>query len=388
MLNVLLLNGENVQTVCFAKALKKIGCRVSSICSTRLSSGYATRYLDKRFVAPVDIGKVEIFDIFFSNFLSKYPQDLLIPMGDESAVFLSLYKEKIEQQFGCKVMVPTYSIFELANDKRKLMDVCREYKIAHPRTHEVRIDNIDEAIGYVGLPAVIKPNVGAGAKGIVRVDTIKEVREKVPQILFEFGPSSLQEYVEHPDHYYNVMLYRNIDGKILGQTVIKIRRYFPLKGGSSCYCETVKHKALINECSRLLEILEWHGFADFDVLEDKSTGVLKIIEINPRVPSSLQAAFAAGINFAEIYICDYMDKDIPRYEYKECQQVRWFGLDMMWFIMSPQRFSFIPSWFKFFGKNVSYHDGAWNDPMPMIVGCLAGLKKYMDPSFRKAKLKA
>lgn len=67
-------------------------------------------------------------------------------------------------------------------------------------------------------------------------------------------------------------------------------------------------------------------------------------------------------------------------------QVRWFGLDVMWFLMSSERFSFKPSWFKFFGKNIYYHDGSFRDPMPMIAGCLAGVIKYLNPSFRKAKL--
>ena len=58
----------------------------------------------------------------------------------------------------------------------------------------------------------------------------------------------------------------------------------------------------------------------------------------------------------------------------------------MWFLMSPQRFSFKPSWFKFWGKEVSYHDGSWCDPIPMIAGSLQGVVKYLNPNFRKAKL--
>ena len=166
--------------------------------------------------------------------------------------------------------------------------------------------------------------------------------------------------------------------------------YFPLKGGTSCYSETVEHPFLLEQCERCLDKLNWHGFADFDVLEDKRTGELKIIEINPRVPSSLQASFAAGVNFAKIFVDEYLGNGAEVFDmrkYKTGQQVRWFGLDVMWFLMSPQRFSFRPSWFKFWGKNVSYHDGTWRDPMPMIAGSLQGVVKYLDPNFRKAKLK-
>ena len=74
-------------------------------------------------------------------------------------------------------------------------------------------------------------------------------------------------------------------------------------------------------------------------------------------------------------------------KYRIGQQVRWFGLDVMWFLMSPQRFSFRPSWFRFCGKNVSYHDGSLRDPLPMIAGSLQGVAKYLNPEFRNSKLK-
>ena len=108
------------------------------------------------------------------------------------------------------------------------------------------------------------------------------------------------------------------------------------------------------------------------------------------MPSSLQASFAAGVNFAKAFIDEYLGNGAEIFDmknYKSGQQVRWFGLDVMWFLMSPQRFSFKPSWFRFWGKNVSYHDGSWHDPMPMVAGSLQGVMKYLDPNFRKAKLK-
>ena len=74
-------------------------------------------------------------------------------------------------------------------------------------------------------------------------------------------------------------------------------------------------------------------------------------------------------------------------KYKTDQQIRWLGLDMMWFLMSPRRFSFHPSWFRFWGKNVSYHDGSLRDPLPMIAGSLQGVAKYLNSDYRKAKLK-
>lgn len=407
MSKILLLDGEGVQVVCMARELNKLGHELTALCAQKVSSGYATKYLHHKYKSPNVHLETEAFRAYFYKYLKAHRYDLIIPMGDESAYFLSREKETVERQYKVQCAVETYSTFELANDKQKLMEICEKYDIVHPYTRAlpevsasldnaqdiVRLDfreSLKSVAEYVEFPAMIKPNLSAGAKGITKVENMEELEEQYPPIAEVFGACTLQQYVEQPDYYYNVMLFRKRDGKTAASTVIKIMRYFPLKGGTSCYSETVEHPFLLEQCECCLDKLNWHGFADFDVLEDKRTGELKIIEINPRVPSSLQASFAAGVNFAKIFVDEYLGNGAEVFDmrkYKNGQQVRWFGLDVMWFLMSPQRFSFRPSWFKFWGKNVSYHDGTWRDPMPMIAGSLQGVVKYLDPNFRKAKLK-
>lgn len=162
-------------------------------------------------------------------------------------------------------------------------------------------------------------------------------------------------------------------------------RYFPIKGGTSCYCETVENYQLASICQNVLDSLNWIGFADFDIMESKN-GDYKIIEINPRVPASIHAAYISGINYPEIIIKDLTNKQIPSYKTNKNKSMRFGGLDVMWFIFSPKRFSFKPSWFKFFGKNISYQDGSIKDPLPMVMGIISGVLKYLNPSFRKSKL--
>lgn len=384
-MNVLLLNGDNVQAVCFSRALQNLSCRVTLLAEKKCTSGYATRFVDEKILAPSIQNTVE-FEAFFWDVVKTKSFHIIIPMGDESADFLSKNKEIIEKDFGVHVAVPTYNIFEKANNKELLMQLCKQYQLPHPKTVRLDASNLDSVIDYVGFPAMIKPNISAGAKGIVRVNNREELETSFVGIEKDFGQCTLQEYVEQPDYYYNVMLYRDRDGGYPAYTIIKIRRYFPLKGGSSCYSETIEHKSLLESCKTVLEKINWVGFADFDVLEDINSGELKIIEINPRVPSSLQASFAAGVNFAEVMLNDMQGLKSPTYHYKVGQQVRWMGLDVMWFLFSPKRFSFSPSWFRFFGKNVSYHDGTWDNPLPMLAGMFAGVLKYLNPSFRKAKL--
>ena len=387
MKRVLLLNAEGVQAICLAKSLRKMGHWVIGFCNHKMSSGYATRWLNERCKVPDITFQANEFKAYLYGYLEGAKIDLIVPLADDGAEFLSRNKEDIQQRFNLKCAIPSYDIFNIANDKQLLMSLCETYDLCHPKTRWLNPNNLTDAANYVGFPAMIKPNLSQGAKGIVRVDNVQELDDKFFGIYNQFGDCTLQQYVEQPDYYYNVMLYRDKKGRMDYYTIIKIRRFFPLKGGSSCYCETVEHPFLLNQCKSVLEKLNWVGFADFDILEDIHTHELKIIEINPRVPSSFQAAFAAGIDYGKVFIADEFDEKMPTFEYHVGKQVRWMGLDVMWFLFSDNRFCFKPSWFKFFGKDISYHDGSWSDPLPMLAGMFAGIIKYMNPAFRKSKLK-
>lgn len=383
---VLLLNAEYVQSIALGKSFQKEGWRVVCFCSGKCTSGYASKYLDERYVVPnVKTERVR-FEKVLISYLTNHKVSLIIPMIDDSAEYLSKNKDRIESSFNTLCAVERWEIFDLARNKQTLMELCRDHCIPHPRTTAITLDNIKDASKYIGFPAVIKPNISAGARGITLVDSYEALLEFLPSIINQYGSCTLQQYVNQPKHYYNVMMYRNKEGCILGEAVIKIRRFFPIKGGTSCYAETVKMDSLCSDCKKVLNILNWHGFADFDILEDELTKELKIIEINPRVPSSLQGAVAAGVDFARFIISDLFGGMSPDVCYKEGQQVRWFGLDVLWFVFSKDRFRFKPSWFRFWGKNVSYCDGSWGNPLPMLAGCLSGFLKYLDPNVRKVKL--
>ena len=71
-------------------------------------------------------------------------------------------------------------------------------------------------------------------------------------------------------------------------------------------------------------------------------------------------------------------------EWKD-KYLRYFGLDILWFLHSKQRFSSIPSWFKLFSKDTFYQDGSLDDIKPFVYGTFGGILKQLNPSFRKKK---
>lgn len=89
MSRILLLDGEGVQVVCMARELNRLGHELTALCARKVSSGYATKYLHHKFKSPDIHKEPELFRDYFYDHLKGCQYDMVIPMGDESAYFLS-----------------------------------------------------------------------------------------------------------------------------------------------------------------------------------------------------------------------------------------------------------------------------------------------------------
>ena len=380
-LRVLLLGG-GLQALSVARSLNEIGCIVTDFIDEK---DYVAKckFIDYKVFSPL-FADENNYKQFLYDYLSKYPQKVIIPMSDKLSDLLSRNKEEIERLFEVQCAIPEYGIFKVAYDKWELLKICAEYNLPHPRTMLLYENNLEIAAKYVGFPALIKPNKSVGARGITLVNNMDELSFKYLAVQKSYGNCTLQEFIDNQGPYYNVMLYRDRNGRIVNHTVIEIIRYYPVKGGSSCFCRTIKNNELIKLCAQTLEILMWIGFADFDILQNKN-GEFKIIEINPRVPASIRAASISGVNFPSLIVNDLLNNPLQSYDYQEGMFLRYLGLDIMWFLASPERFKAKPSWFTFIGKKLYYQEGGYKDLWAMLFSIWNGFKKAINPSFRKSK---
>lgn len=288
--------------------------------------------------------------------------DVLIPVSDMTVPFVSKNKTLIEERYGVKCGIPDYEQVYQVEDKSRFMDFCESNNVPHPKTERLTQDTLEEAASVVRFPALIKPDYSVGARGITRVNTHGELNEQFPVASAKFGSCTLQELIENQEYYYNVMLYRDREGRFLGHTILKIVRMYPISAGSSSFGITIENEELLNICKDCLDKLNWVGMADFDVLQRLDNGEYKIIEINPRVPASVRAAAISGVNFPEIIAFDAVGNKVPEQTYTPNKTLRYLGIDLMWFMKSSKRFTTKPSWFKFFGKCLYYQDIYKEDP--------------------------
>lgn len=374
----IVLFGGGLQVLSTARSLKDREYCVDVI-GTHNEISRKCRFVNK--CTQVDIETLDT-DTFVS-IIKENDYAVIIPMEDDYATWLSINKSDIESKSSAKCAVMGYDIYSLASNKTRLMAFCKENDIPHPQT-EI-IDNNYEALAKtIGFPSLIKPSHSAGSRGIKFVNDINELKLFSKDIIEEYGECTLQEYIYSKDYYYNAMLYRTADGRYGNYTITKIMRYYPIRGGSSSFCVSIENERILEICKKTLDKLNWSGFADFDILE-KGNGDYRIIEINPRIPASVHAAFASGVHFGEIIVRDITEGILPEYKYIPGMQLRCFGIDIAWFLASPNRWKCKPSWFKFFGKKLYYQEGGIKDFGAMCTSIWMGIKKQMDPEFRKKK---
>lgn len=377
----ILLFGGGLQVLSAARSLKEVGFQVENLVFNDRCCYYSA-FIDKYHELGVPLPDVEESTLI-CRFISINPS-VIIPTQDLYAEYLSKVKTDIHARSAIKCAIVDKDVLSLVTNKYNLMDYCKRIGVPHPKTISLNEDNLEYSIGYVGVPCLIKPNTSEGARGITYIDSINKLKEEYNRLKSIYGGLSLQEYISSRDYYYNLMIYRSSEGQWSNYVITKILRYYPIKGGSSSLCITIDVPEMAEVCKKLLDSINWVGFADFDILE-KDSGDYRIIELNPRLPASIRAAAISGVNFPECIVNNMLGKGIKTYSYQPGRFLRYLGLDLAWFCSSPKRFSAKPSWFKFLGKNIYYQDGGIKDYKSMIIALISGIKKQLNPKFRESK---
>lgn len=383
MVKVLLL-GSGTQALSIIKGLARTGCTVYML-SGHGNYADASRYISKCFVSQVSCAS-EKYLASVEEIVGEEGIDVLIPMGDKNAEFVSRHKERL-----CNIVkftIPNYDDFLKGYDKNKLMTLCKEKGYPHPQTMDLSQikDLSNEELRSFPFPAMLKPNRTTGGRGMVVVNNYQDFLDIFPELHRQYGEYHLQRFIREGGRQVKIQLCVDAKGRMIAHSALHKVRWYPVKAGSSCCCVSIEEEKATAICLQILQDIHWEGFADFDLIEAPDTKELLVMEINPRLPACLGATVHAGVDWGQVVVDQALGREQKSYEYKTGVVLRHLGFDVLWFLKSPKRFSSEPSWFRFFGKNVFYQDmNGWDDMKPFLCGTYHNIKKLFDPSFKKAK---
>lgn len=372
-IKVLLIDGGARQCLPLIKNFHKKGLEVTILCGSKMDVGYHYKYTDRKVLAKLDFQNEEASYKSILKEVSTGRYDLVIPMVDFFATILSKNKEELSQF--ATIYVNEWDTYSKAIDKLQTMAICMKNGIPCPKTALVNtVDDFNDTDWE--YPIVIKPRTSFGAKGFNVAKCHEELVEHFRLTEAKFGPSLIQEYIPQNDKQYQVELVMDNKGECKAFVLMDKVRWYPLTGGSSTLNITLHDSAIRNSCVNLMKQIGWKGYASLDVIRDPRDGIAKIMEINPRMNGTAKICFAAGVDLCKLILQDAFSRDIDdQNSYRDGVRLRYFHMDLLWFLKSKDRFKSKPSWFS--NKDTVDEIFEWCDLRPALYYSLTAISKLL-----------
>ena len=383
-LKVLLPESSGRQVLPMAKALKKLGCKVTTVQGKKSDLGYSTRYADNKIVlADVD-ESLSVAEPFYLDLVEKEQFDVIIPLSDFSAGIFAKAKAGIESKNGSYVATNDYPVFMQAFDKLNTMKICMANNIPCPYTLDA-VASIDDVPENVTYPVLLKPRSSCGSIGLHIAQNRESLFEYIEQVHQEnLGEVLVQEFIPQTGKQYNAHFVLDKDHNVKTAILTEKCRWFPLDGGASTCCKTIHNEQVLETCSKMLKIMGWVGYCDIDLMEDPRDGVVKVIEINARISANVKLCYAVGIDITKQILELALNKDVTDYKrYKDDVCMRCLHTDLLWFLKSPNRFRTTPNWFSIARTTDQIFDLL--DPKPFITFSIQAVLKYKREMKKRAR---
>ena len=380
-ISILIFDSGGRQALPICKGFFEMGCKVTSYCKSVLDTGYLTKYKNNRILFNDKNENGYDFYEFGLQLIKSGKFDLVVPMSDPSAIFLSKHKKDLERH--SKIAVNDWEKVQLVSDKVVMMSICEKNNIPAPRTIISNNPMSDFRNSDLLFPVVVKPRTACGSIGFNIVRNEKQLAQ-----IFNSntnGPLLIQEYIPNKGGQYEAEVFRFFDGTIKSCVVSKVHRIFPLDGGSPVLNETIENSEIRDLVQLLADILDWNGYIDFDLIYDERDKKYKVLEANPRIGADVKLDFISGVNISNlIFENEYGNNNIDFQEYK-CGINLVCGItDILWFIKSQERFKSKPSWF----KRSKYNDAVFtsDDIKPFVGFCLQHLFHYRNDMKKRMRI--
>lgn len=156
------------------------------------------------------------------------------------------------------------------------------------------------------FPVIAKPRTGSASKGIVVVRDIDEWRS----LGLDSERYIVQEFIGNRREY-TLDCYIDRRGNV---AAVSPRERIEVVGGEVSRSVTVDLPAGVEIARKAIEAAGLRGAVTVQLIEDKDTGRLMLMEINPRLGGGAVCSLYAGVNLPAMIIDDWQEKDVAPVE--------------------------------------------------------------------------
>ena len=302
--NILVTGAGGGSGLATIRILKESGYNVIATDASENASGL---YLGSQYEV-VPMASDDNFVSSIHKIIDEYNVDVIFPNVDEE---LRIFSDK--KIFPQAIISPTETI-DICSDKLKTLEILNGV-IDLPK-----VFNYNDVTEF---PLLVKPRVSRGSKNIYKVNTKKELG-----LLLSFLESNqniskemvlIQEYL--PGDEYTIDSLFDLDGNFV-LCVPRKRSY--TYGGISAIGETIHDNRFEKIVKKIGEVIKFNGPVNIQVKEDVN-GVLKLMEINPRLSGGLPITYKSGINLPDLSYKLFSGINFDKQDYKNVKVFRYLN---------------------------------------------------------------
>ncbi|HEU4963923.1 MAG TPA: ATP-grasp domain-containing protein [Bacilli bacterium] len=376
MANVLVTDGLLRKSLAATRSLGQLGLVVHTADKTRCTPSAFSKHSRKALLSPDSVTETERYADWLLHTLRTGGYQVLFPMDD--GALDAVYAHHGEVDSLCACPLPPERAYRIASDKWETVQLAQQAGVPVPDAWcpESR-EELAALVSDLTYPVVVKPRRSSGSRGIRIAKDRDELLRLYAEAVQTYPQPMIQACIPLGDRFDVCLLY-NRDGEVRASFVQREVRHFPLPIGPSTVQESVHLPELIEQTTRLLETLSWHGVVEIEYMRDPRDGVYKLMEINPRFWNSLALAVQSGVDFPQLLYQVAMTGDAePVHAYEVGRLCRnLLPGDLLHCLSNPQRREMAPPLFAKGGLKVSDDILSREDPLA-AVGFAAGCLRYL-----------
>jgi predicted ATP-grasp superfamily ATP-dependent carboligase len=297
---VLVSNGEQVGVLATVRALRAAGHEPWVAVSS--PGGYAAR-------SRAAAGVVEVpdpahdqhdFALGLAEAAATISAAVVLPGTETALVALAEHADAFGDSVALGACAP--DVVATGTDKRLLGRLAAAAGLGAPATFELSLG--DDHGHTLSFPVVVKPlrsELGVPGSSIRRLhvhhaSTVAELEAALAT--YPAGRGLVQPYLAG-----RLVSIAGVawEGELVGQVQSVAERIWPKRCGTMSYAETVPPDERLTASVRaLVDAVGWQGLFQVDLIDTGDTPVL--IDLNPRIYTSLAIATAAGVNLPAIWV--------------------------------------------------------------------------------------
>jgi len=240
---------------------------------------------------------------WLTRVISTHQVDLIIPGIEADMYRWTEAAAELEGVGGVKAVLNEPRLVLLCKDKWAFFETLSNSGL--PCVIETTLEaDFDALVERFGLPFLLKPRIGFGSKGIVRVDSVTTFLEHQSRV----GPVLMvQPIIGTEDEEFTTSAFCDGSGGFHAHMTLKRKLS---SDGFTNRAEVVQVDDIAETVRGLCGLFRPVGPTNFQFRRHE--GILKLLEINPRISSSTSIRTAFGYNECAMAVEYYLEGKTPR----------------------------------------------------------------------------